>query len=331
MRKPHVLTRATILAIAACSPGAGSKESAALDARTGDSPTNVRAIAVHGRDDMVENSAAVMSRSQPDILFTINDSGNEPLLFALDTTGADRGAWRLTGATNVDWEAASPGPCAATVGGLSGTSRGCLYVGDVGDNQEVLPFRVIYRVMVPVAERAGFLGAITPERVAFRYPDGPHDVEAMYVAPTGATYLITKRRRTGATGELRPALVFMIPASTWGADSVTVAAFVDSLPIVPGSAPERTITDAALSPDGRRLAVRTYAEIYVFASDSLTGRVLTGQPPAICNIATLERGYGEGITWFGTNSELLLTREGRNAPMLVVRCPMPESDSRVAR
>ena len=44
------------------------------------------------------------------------------------------------------------------------------------------------------------------------------------------------------------------------------AALVDSLPIVPGSAPLRLITDAALSPDAKHLAVRTYAQLFVFAT-----------------------------------------------------------------
>ena len=290
-------------------------------------PTMVRQIKVHGPADLVENSAAVMSASQPDVVFTINDSGNLPVLYALDVTGANRGRWYLTGATNVDWEAASLGPCATSdtlTLGVTGTS--CLYIGDVGDNDEVRPTRRIYRVTEPVM-RSGGLYAKTPEALSFRYADGPHDVEAMYVAPTGTTFLITKRRRSDATGRLRPALLFEVPAAAWGRDTLAVAQLVDSLPIVPGSARQRLITDASLSPDAQRLAVRTYAEVYVFATDSLTGRVRPNVPPARCNIANLERGYGEGITWYGTTTDLLLTREGLDEPMLVVRCPMPASDS----
>src|ERR1041385_7437278 len=70
-------------------------------------PTAVVTVDLRSRRDLVENSAAAMSAWQPGVLFTINDSGNEALLFALDTPGADRGAWRVQGSTDIDWEAAS--------------------------------------------------------------------------------------------------------------------------------------------------------------------------------------------------------------------------------
>src|SRR5215831_3895936 len=74
-------------------------------------PASTRLIRLHARPELIENSAAANSFAQPGVVFTINDSGNDPLLFAFDTTGADRGVWRVQGATNVDWEAASIGPC----------------------------------------------------------------------------------------------------------------------------------------------------------------------------------------------------------------------------
>src|SRR5262245_26085772 len=47
------------------------------------------------RNDLLESSGVAVSATQPGVLFTINDSGNEPLLFATDSTGADRGVWRV--------------------------------------------------------------------------------------------------------------------------------------------------------------------------------------------------------------------------------------------
>ena len=292
----------------------------------GVAPISVRAIAVHARADLVENSAALMSRAQPGIIFTINDSGNEPLLFALDTTGADRGAWRVVGASNVDWEAAALGPCPSVDASARTThSSGCIYIGDTGDNNAVYTQRAIYRVREPGAQATGFSGALATERLDYRYPDRPHDVEAMYVAADGTVTLITKRPLEDARGHLRPALVFSLPNAFWGSDTTAVAQLVDSLPIVPGSAPRRLITDASLSTDGRLLAVRTYAQIYVFATDSSNARVRSTVRPAICNIAQIETVGGEGITWYADSSRLLLTSEGWNTPMHVVNCPLPSS------
>ena len=71
--------------------------------------------------------------TQPGIIFGLNDSGHEPLLFAFDSTGRSRGVWRVNGARNLDWEAAASGPCEA------GSDRRCLYIGDVGDNEARKP------------------------------------------------------------------------------------------------------------------------------------------------------------------------------------------------
>lgn len=282
-------------------------------------PTGVRRIATRVPPQLVESSAAAMSATQPGILFTVNDAGNAPVVFAVDTGGAGRGAWRVLNATNVDWEAAAAGPCNA------GEARvtPCLYIGDTGDNEERRGTVAIYRVPEPVATRAGTLDSVRAEgRLEFRYADGPHDVEAMVVMPDGTVLLVTKRPRAGANRALRPALVYALPPSAWRAGGVAMARLVDSLPIVPGSAPRRTITDAALSRDARQLAVRTYGEVYVFATDT-TGRLRREVVPAVCDIAGIEQGFGEGVAFLARPGELLLTREGRGAPMHVVTCPMP--------
>jgi hypothetical protein len=265
-----------------------------------------------------------MSPTQPGIVFTINDSGNGPFLYALDTTGADRGRWRVEGVRNADWEAAAAGPC--VTGRPPANARyaaSCLYIGDVGDNSASRDTRDIIRVAEPVAMRARDTGRVASERFAFRYADGPHDVEAMYVGPDGTIYLITKRPLDDAARRLRPALVFTLRAGAWDEESLPVARLTDSLPIVLGSAPLRVVTDAALSPDARYLAVRTYAQVYVFAADSATGRVRGDVPPATCNIVGVEEVPGEGITWYDGTTSLLLTHEGRDAAMHVVDCPLP--------
>ena len=277
-------------------------------------PAKSVTIPLHAPRELRENSAAAMSVAQAGVFFTINDSGNDPLLFALDTTGADRGVWRVLGARNVDWESAAIAHCGA------GASQWCVFIGDTGDNDARYPSRDIYRVPEPVANHTR--GAVPAERLRYTYPDSPHDVEAMYVAPNGDVLLITKRPMSDAVPRLRPALVFRLPAAAWGAKSV-VAERVDSLPIVPGSAVLRLITDASLSPDGRHLAVRTYAQTYIFATDPLTGRVNHAVPPAICNIASLGEPQGEGITWASNDGRLVFTSEGTTVPIHLANCPLP--------
>jgi hypothetical protein len=280
-------------------------------------PTRVSIVPAHAREELVENSAAAMSRRQPGVFFTINDSGNDPVLFAMDTTGADRGAWQVRGSTNVDWESASMGAC-----GPPNAAADCVYIGDTGDNLAHHKSRTIYRVAEPAA--TGSTGVVVAEQLSYVYSDGPHDVEAMYVARNGDIFLITKRRLENGAGALRPALVFRLDPAEWSRHRQAVAQLVDSLSLVPGSAPLRLITDASLSPDGRHLAVRTYSQVYIYATDSLTGRVQRSVPPAVCNIVGLGEPQGEGVTWADARGRLVFTSEGQRQPVRIANCPVPK-------
>lgn len=315
-----------LFALAGCDEGAVHDLEVARKLYTGtDSMGTIvseRTIAVHARHDLTENSGIVMSAGQPGIIFTINDSGNEPLLYALDTTGANRGVWHLQGAANVDWEAIADGPCGANVPSDSPKPEaGCLYIADVGDNDARRKSVTVYRIREPIADSAGRMSTIAPESLSLTYEDRPHDVEAMYVARDGSVNLITKRPHRTLLRRRRPSLVFTIPASAWSGRT-TVARQADSLGIVPGSAPNRVITDASLSRDGRFLAVRTYWQVYVFATDSATGRVTGIRPRAVCNVAALHERQGEGISWYLGTRRLLLSSEGLNQPLRIIDCPI---------
>lgn len=286
-------------------------------------PNSVLRVETAIHRDLVENSVAITSVRQPGIIFGANDSGHQPWLFAFDSSGRHRGVWELDGARNRDWEAASRGPCRS-----GDASPSCLYIGDVGDNDGRRPSVTIYRVAEPtVATEADRVLSRLPvlDRLDFRYADRPHDVEAMYIGRDGSMILITKRRLLDGRRRPRPALVFRIHASAWDSSRVVTATLVDSLPIVPGETEGRQVNDASLSPDGALLAVRTYAEVFVFHSDSITGLPIPGRLPTVCAIRQLDEEQGEGIAWWWDRRRLLLTSEGRGAPFHVVDCPLPPS------
>jgi hypothetical protein len=284
----------------------------------------IASVPIRGHAELVESSAAAMSTAQSGVWFTVNDSGHEPVLFAFDTSGAPRGRWLVLGARNSDWESASYGLCGLAESAPRDASDRCVYIGDTGDNEATARSRSIYRVREPKARADGDTrGSVSATRLTYRYLDGPHDVEAIYVAPDAAIYLITKRPITDPAGRARPALVYRLAADAWTARGVQQAQLVDSLPIIPGSAFARFVTDAALSPNAQYLAVRTYTQVFVFATDPATGRVRTNTPPAVCNVAPLHEDQGEGVAWTADSQHLLLTSEGRTAPFHIVGCPLP--------
>jgi hypothetical protein len=320
VRSAGPLALATMLALGGgCvidDPRQGSPDTAA-EADAAQGALRARTVAVTSARPLREGSAAAMSRTQAGVFFLIQDSGHEAVLHAQDVRGADRGAWRVTGATNNDWEALAMGPCGTPGNGASG----CVYIGDTGDNERQRPSHTIYRLPEPTARRAGTTGSVRAERLDFRYPDQPHDVEAMWVGGDGTIWLVTKRPLQDRAGALRPALVFRLRATAWGGDTIT-ALLADSLPIVPGSVPLRTITDAALSPDGRWVAVRTYTEVYVFATTGSDGRIDTSVAPTSCDVVSLGEEQGEGITWVDATT-LLLTSEGVRQPIHLIQCDPP--------
>lgn len=319
------LVAASLAILVACERGDGQRAGPTLDLRSDSMGVvpEARKIRVRARRDLVENSGAAMSVTQPGVWFTINDSGNDPMLYALDTAGRDRGAWSIEGADNRDWEALTLGPCVGA-GVPSDTETHCVYIGEIGDNGARYSSVRIHRVPEPKAERRGFTGVRSAVSLTFVYEGGPRDVEGMYAGPDGTLFFITKRAQRDPAGRYRPSLVFAIPPAAWrNVDSVVTAALIDSLPIVPGSALGRQITGAERSRDGSAVGVRTYTQLYVFRADPTTGRIVTAVPPTICSIAGLEEEQGEGLAWFGATGEWLLTSEGRDEPLWVVGCPPP--------
>lgn len=258
---------------------------------------------------MAEASGAAVSRRNPGIVWTINDSGNPAELIATDTLGRMRGRITLEGASNTDWEEVALGGCG---------ERQCVYIADAGDNAETRPSVELYRLEepvvgtasgVPFARRTGEF-----ERLRFRYPDGPHDVEAMAVLANGDVVLVTKGRSHGV-------LEFRLPAVAWTAGGVAVAERIDSLPIAASSATGSLVTGMAISPDRRHAVVRSYRELFLFTIDP-AGRMRPEGRPTACDILGLEP-QGEGVDFLDDRRLVLTSERGlfASGSVYVVECP----------
>jgi hypothetical protein len=255
-----------------------------------------------------ESSGVAVSRAHRGVLWTHNDSGDGPYVYATDLAGTDRGTVRVQGARAVDWEDIALGPCPSA-------PRACLYIADTGDNEDKRKSVVIYAVPEPDLPTGAADTARSSPASALRlkYPDGPDDVEALYVSPgDGAVNLISKGRR----GRVR---LYRVPRTAWRSDTVVTATATQDLPIVSFAALGRLVTGAAIRPDGKLVAIRTYTEIYFFVPDA-GGRLTTTGRPA-CNVARQEP-QGEGVG-FLDDSTLVLTSEGAGrgrGPIHTVRC-----------
>jgi hypothetical protein len=297
------LTRILVLLLAAVSLIAGLGVAASLvrgsDAQSiwkMESPVQPRRTGVFRNPRLAESSGVAASRRQPGVLWTLNDSGNEPWIFATDTLGRDLGTFRVTDADNNDWEAIALGPCGR---------RECLYIADTGDNGESRGEVRIYRVPEP-ALPAGSRAIPPAETLELRYPDGPRDVEAAFVGGDGTVFLISKGREGMARA-------YRVPPRAWTERDPVVAEPLGGLQIETGGLGNR-VTDAALSPAGDRVAIRTYLAVFLFALTR--GNTLLPLGLA-CDAAGLQV-QGEGISWLDDRRMVLTSEGGFGTPGTIV-------------
>ena len=261
-----------------------------------------------------ESSGVAASARRPGLFWTVLDSGNDPAIIAIDSAGQVRSRVLLGGAVNHDWEAVAVGPCASGV---------CVYVGDIGDNRGRRESVTVYRLpepdpAAPARDAARVGPTVTAEALTVTYPDGARDAEALLVTPDGDLLIVTK-------GLASAVKAYRIPASAWkrGAAPSVVAEDLGALPIAPRTAIGRWVTDASLVPGGRRVAIRTYRDIFLFVLDR-SGTLQPSDPPVVCDVSGLE-SQGEGIAWADDSTLVLTSESARRAPGTVhyVRCPWP--------
>ncbi len=192
---------------------------------------------------LTEISGMAPSLTAKGLWWVHNDSGDKVRLYVINASGKLLGKYDVTGARNRDWEDLASGP------GRNGSPQ--LYIADIGDNSLKHETSTIYRVKEPDLSKGSFNGATQAvEPLNFRYPDGRHDAEAIFVDPqSGRPYIVTKTMSP-------PCGVYRFPLPLTPGETVT-------LEKVSGEAVDRIeqlmlVTGAAASRDGSRVIVRSY-------------------------------------------------------------------------
>lgn len=299
MIKRHGRQVTLVLALAACTPNGDEVAAAATSGcRITHPPAPLSAT-------LDETSGLALSRADSELLWTHNDSGGEPEIFAVRPEGDVVRTVEVAGARNRDWEDISAGPCP---GGH------CLYIGDIGDNQAEHSELTIYRV-----EEPGPDVRVTPaaERLRARYPGGARDAEALFVLPGGDLYLITKGRTSNVA-------LYRYPPP-FRADEVVDLEHVLDLSDREVELSEQ-VTSAEASPDGRWVAVRSYASLMLFRTDDL----LAGRPAtSVIDVSALGAPQGEAVA-IQNDGRVALTSEsdGGDSPasIALLRCSLELPD-----
>jgi hypothetical protein len=231
-----------------------------------------------------ESSGLALSRRHPAVLWTHNDSGDEPRLYAVGSDGRTLATLTLAGVEARDWE--------ALAAGRDDRGRPALFVGDIGDNQGVWPEVSVYRVPEPARLRDATVPAV---RYRLRYADGSRDAEALLIDPrSNRLYVATKDVAGGG--------LYRAP-SRLRTDQVNVLRRVARVPPV--------VTDGAYAPDGRALVLRDYQGAYVYAAPGR--RVGSFELPL--------QFQGESITVTADGRSVLAGSEGPESEVWRVRLP----------
>ncbi len=234
-----------------------------------------------------ETSGLAVSATDSSLFWTHNDAGNRAELFGIGGDGRLRERVRVTGATLVDWEDLEAARCGESA---------CLYVGDIGDNDGERVSVTIYRVPEPAA---GSSQTAPAEAIRGRYPDGPRDAEALFAAPSGDLYIVTK-------GRPGPAELYRLraPQRTQG---VATLERVRELFAEPHD-PDDRVTAATATPDGRWVGIRTYRALYLYPLEDLVGTA--SLQPRVVDLSNLPGRQGEaiamandGTVWLSSEAE----------------------------
>ena len=247
-----------------------------------------------------ESSGVAWSRVRPEVLFSHNDGGHEASIYALNSEGSLLGELPLQGVQNRDWEDIATGKC---------EDSACIYVADVGDNDEVRDQIVLYRV-----KDDGVYPGSPLEAEAFHMilPDGPRDMESVFVLPGEEVFFVSKGRSDAVT-------LYRYPPPLRAGETVTLEAVQsltnNRLPIL------QQITGADASEDGSIVAIRTYESLHFFrVVDGLLEEMDGGRVV----LRTLNEAQGEAVG-LGPSGQVVLTSEasmGRGASMRILTCEL---------
>ncbi len=257
-----------------------------------------------------ESSGLAASPCQPNVLWTHNDSGDGPYIFAIDSSGANLGTWKVQDAVNTDWEDLAP---------FKDTNGQCfLFIGEIGNTEKAeRTEHKIYRVKEPLvsqqfanSNRNNAAPTEPADTLTFRYSDASHDAESLLVHPrTGDIYILTKHRN-------KPSSIYQIKPD-FSTGGVTVAQKISEIAVP--AIPNGFLTGGSISPDGTRVILCDYAAAYELSLPSGAANFdeIWKQKPLAIDLGS--RKQGEAISYNADGTSIFATSEKRGSPLIEVK------------
>jgi len=234
-----------------------------------------------------ESSGLALSAKHDDLVYTINDRGTTPLIYAITlSTGEVVGTADISGLNVEDTES------------IAVDAKGTMWLGDLGDNDHVRQNVAIFAFPEP---GPGDKTVTKAKRFPVKFPGGPVDVEGMLVHPTTSrVHLVSKIRDGSGT-------IFELPELKPGS-AVTATDLQAQAPVA--------VTDATYADGGDKALLRTNDDLWVY--DPTTWKPLVQQD-------TPKLKQGESVAAESSGRTVLIGSEGKNSP--IVRFAIPTQTS----
>jgi len=222
---------------------------------------------------LAEASGLDQSYQNPGFFWSHNDSGGQPVVYLIDTSGEVQMEVRLLGTVNRDWEEI------ITVRESGGSY---IYIAETGDNRAQYQDIKLIRIKEPKFTGQGKMeiSEDKQEIMSFQYQEGPRDAEATFYDYNSERFvLITKREEQS--------MVYSFSFDP-GANVKSIVSL--------GTIPDRNFTSADMNEEGEIL-LKTYDKIYFFqkTQENAAKKVLAWDP-TILNYTP--EPQGEAICWF---------------------------------
>jgi len=195
--------------------------------------------------------SAVETLPKSDLVWTLEDSGNAPELYALNLKGDIINTLKITNATNIDWEE------------LTSDNEGNLYIGDFGNNHNTRKDLCIYKVDASQLKNEQ---ATASQKIEFYFPqqhefppkesEKQYDIESFFLY-NGVFYLFTKNRSSEFDGTT---LMYGIPNIAGNHAAKLMGSFKSC-----GDFRNCAITSADISPDGKKIVLLSCSHAWIFS------------------------------------------------------------------
>ncbi len=184
-----------------------------------------------------EASGIADSRANSGFLWVEQDSGNPPEISLLAYNGTVSKKIYIKGIVNRDWEdiALAKGPDADGY---------YIYLAEIGDNSLQYASYYIYRFREPAASADT---VFTYDKIAFKYPEGANNAEAIIVDNNSKNIFIITKSETKSN-------IYKLPYPQNTTGGITEATLVGQLPFA-------VVVGAGISPDGTEIIIKTYTAL----------------------------------------------------------------------